>query len=254
MADRRHAGLTGRRCQLMIAVLVVLVVLVVPALIGCSNSGGYLEELLKLESGGYRAEAPDQDRVRELESQIAEYRDRVEQAVRDAGQLAVYYKMLGVALMDQRMFALAVEPFSQAVQLQPTNQILFYYLAVCHGQMAQATPDRTTRDNRLERATWHYQRALELDPRYVDALYGYAVLAVYELDEPQRAIELIGQLEMVERNNIEARFVKAAAFVQVERISDAIAVYREIETMTSDPEVRGHAAINRQALEGTVSR
>ena len=99
----------------------------------------------------------------------------------------------------------------------------------------------------------YYTRAIELDARYVDALYGLAILYVFELDRPFDAEPLLDRVLSIQKKNTDAMFLQARIYVQSRRIEEAIELYERIEETATDEFRKGEAAANRRRLlEGVV--
>jgi tetratricopeptide (TPR) repeat protein len=146
------------------------------------------------------------------------------------------------------MYGAAYDSFAEAIRIYPENRILFYYSGVCAARMSQAAVDDESRSLWLERADKLYRRAADLDPRYADALYARAVLLAYELDRPAEAAALARRVLEIEAKNVEAMFLLGGLDYRLGRLEDALAVYQEVEKLTTVPERRAEALANQQQI------
>ena len=139
-------------------------------LCGCTKSNKSIIRMQKLEEG---IDHPTSEE--ELKAAIAKYQTRVADNQLADTQVGVWYKMLAVRYLDAKMYGQALEYFQKAIQFQPTNQNLYYYVGLCAGYMAKASLDykatgaatTTEKYNYLKLAESAYLRAIELEENTV---------------------------------------------------------------------------------------
>lgn len=246
----KNAGIGGG-VLLLVAARAGLVVL---ALAGCVRDT-YERSLLALdqpvaETGQAGDTANEQRRIRELEQGIRRYRREAERTLKATSQLEVYYKMLATAYMQRGMYQPAYAAVQEALAIQSENPILYYHAAVCAASLSKAQVEAAERERWLQLAAAHYGRALELDPGYVDALYGLAVLEVFERERPQEAVPLLERLLKRERRNTQAQLLLGNAYYRSGRLEDALAVFRDVAAHADlAPESMQEAQANARRIE-----
>jgi tetratricopeptide (TPR) repeat protein len=203
-----------------------------------------------LETGAYSGQEPSEERIQQLREDIERYREIVERRVEAAGQLSVFHRMLALEYLDRSMYGLALESLGDAIQITPENEILHFYAGVSAARMAKSVLDREESAELFRRAEDYYQRAVELDGRYVEALYALGVLYTFEINRPSEALEPLRQALEVQENNLEVRFVLGNALVQIGRREEAVSVYEEILRIASDADTRRRARELIATLEG----
>jgi tetratricopeptide (TPR) repeat protein len=228
--------------------LAVLVVLVVLALAGCDQGRSEtLEDLAEMEPGdGPVGEA----RIAELREQIENYREIVEEKVQATGQLGVYYKMLGRAYMTRRMYGPALDALEEAVRIETANPIVFYRAAVAAGQLGSSAGSESEARRHFETAERYYERAIELDPEYVDALYGLAVLYTFELDRPEAALDLLNRATTAEPGRARPFMLKGRVLLELGRPEAAAEAYGAAAETAESEETRDAALENRRRILG----
>ena len=167
--------------------LKVLVLLVAVIFASCSRLRGREETvdvLLEMEGSPYQDREVSERRVEEIKQAIARYQKAVSKTVDDTGQIGIYYKMLALEYMNLSMFRTAYDALQEALAIHPENPILFYYSAICAARVSKAQVEAAVRTEWLGRSESLYLRAIDIDPRYADALYGISVLYVFELGRP----------------------------------------------------------------------
>jgi tetratricopeptide (TPR) repeat protein len=215
---------------------------------GCdSREPDTLNELIEMEGG---EEAVGPERISELKQQIEQYRDVVEEKVQAAGQLGVYYKMLARAYMDRQMYGLALDTIDEAVRIETDNPVLFYMAGVAAGHMGKAAGTEAEAVEYFEMAERYYNRAIELNPEYLDALYGLAVLYAFELDRPDDALELLERANEVEPNRARPYMLKGRVLVELGQPEEAAEAYGRAAETAASKEVRDAALENRRRILG----
>ncbi len=228
-----------------------LAVLLICAAVGCKPRGeNYLDRLLDLDSGGFKGQKPPLNTVEDLKKAIEENRAEVERKVKAAQNLGVYYKMLALKYIDNEMYGLSLETLTRAIAIYPENPQLFYYAAVSSARLAKAevTKPKEATDF-LSQAEAYYKRAIALDPAYVNAMYGLAVLYALELDRPEDAEPLLDQVLLREKKNLDAMFLLARIYYQRGRPEQALEMYAKVLDTNPPERIKGQAEANKKKIE-----
>jgi cytochrome c-type biogenesis protein CcmH/NrfG len=80
-------------------------------------------------------------------------------------------------------------------------------------------------------------------------MYGLSVLYIFELDRPQEAEDLLERLLAVESKEIDGRFLLARVYYSLGKLENAIELYREIESLADEKQVREQALASRKQVE-----
>ena len=218
-------------------------------LFGCSKDAKFLDSMITLEKRQYRGEKIPIDRINDLKKEINRYEKDIRELAFKKKEIGTLYKLLASNYLNEKMFNEAVFALDEAIKIDSENPILFYLKAVATARLAKSIYEVAARIDNWEKAVWSYNRALEIDPSYVDALYGLSVLYVYELGRGKEAESLLEKILELERKNIDAMFVRAAMFVNTERTERAIEQYDQIIEISSTKKYRKQALENKQLLE-----
>ena len=169
-------------------------------------------------------------------------------------QVGIWYKILGNRYLDNKMYGEALKAFQKALEYYPNNQNLYYWVGVCAGYMSHAAMDfggtgsSEMKYNYLKLAEEAYLRAIEIEDRYVRALYGLGVLYVFELDESEKAIPYLEKLLTIDTKNIDAMFVLARAYYSSYEFDKAVAMYDKIIATTKSEEKKASAEENKKIV------
>jgi tetratricopeptide (TPR) repeat protein len=210
----------------------------------------YLEPLKRTEPGE-GAKLSDRQ-IEELKAGIRKYRAEVDRKVRATQQLGIYYRMLALRYINLQMYQPAYEALEQARAIYPENAVLFYYSAVCAARLSQAQVEGARRSEWLERSERLYRRAIALDPDYPGALYGLAILYVFELDRTQEAVPLLEHLLEKQKSNTDALFLLANVYYRLRRPDKALVLYDRLLRLSLPAEKRQEAQANKRRIEGEL--
>jgi len=236
-----------KHCLHLFVAAVVLVFMV--SIIGCSGRDDiYHETLEEMEGAGPEGGKLSEERVAEIQEGIRKYRREVERKVEAADQLGIYYKMLAVQYLRADMYGLAYENLTEALRIHPENPILHYLSALSSAHIGKSKADSREKTRWLSFAEAHYLRALTLDPVYVDALFGYAVLLTFELGRFPEAESYLRTLLAREKANVDAMFLLGQVLYLGGRLEEAAEIYQEIAGITGVSEKRERALANKQEI------
>lgn len=234
---KKVSGFTGYAAISMLTLIVF---------VSCGPNTNQIRRMQTLETG-----VSSPTTIEELEDGIKKYQYRIEDVLNSDIRVGIWYKILATRYLDNKMYAKALENFRIAAQYYPDNQNLYYYVGLCAGYMAKSALDYELTGTDREKQAYlrlsesAYRRAIELEPRYVRALYGLAVLYVFELDEPFKAIPLLETAIDVEKRNTDAMFILARSYFSVGRFEEAVSMYDRIISVTTSEEKKKEAAANK---------
>ena len=192
-----------------------------------------------------------------LRQAIALYEDQIERNVREGAQTGVYWKILATRLADRGMHNDALEALERAIYFNSEDAILFYLTGVSAANVAKSKVG-FSQNAEIEREQYYrlsensYLRALDLDITYTKAMYGLAILYVFELDRPEEAIVWLERYLQIQPSDISAMFVLARANFMAENFSRAVEIYDRIAARTKDKKLRDEALNNRELIQRTI--
>jgi len=211
----------------------------------CSRDDPRLQSMVNLETV-----PPSPERIAELRQLVAEYGDVVAEKIDAAHRQADALKLLGQEYLRQQLYGPALDALDEATRIQPRNSVLHYLTGVAAGYLGKSQSREDARRRYLEQAERAYQLAVEIEPNYIDGRYGLAVLYVFELGEPAKALPHLEHVLDVSEGHVPSLFVLARAHVALGSLDDAIEAYDRIIVLSADDAARRRAERNRQLLLG----
>ncbi len=219
------------------------------AFTSCGKSNKTIQRQMKLEEG-----VSNPLTIEELKDAINKYQNRVAETQMAMTQVGIWYKMLGTRYVDNKMYGEALKCFQEALKFYPNNQNLYYYVGLCGGYMSHAAMDFggtgsvEQKYNYLKLSEEAYLRALSIDDRYTNAMYGLGVLYVFELDESEKAIPWLEKLLTIDTRHTDAMFVLARAYYSNYEFEKAVAMYDKIISSTKSSEKIAEAQNNKKIV------
>jgi tetratricopeptide (TPR) repeat protein len=192
-----------------------------------------------------------------LKQAIALYENQIELNVKEGVQTGTYWKILGIRLADKGMHKDALDAFDRAIYYNAEDPVLYQLTGVSAGVTAKsvigfsANAERE-REHYFKLCENAYLRALELDPLYAKPMYGLAILYVFELDKPEKAIPYLERYMQIQTNDIPAMFVLARAYYMAENFSGAVMLYDRIIDKSRDQKVKAEARNNKETILGLM--
>jgi cytochrome c-type biogenesis protein CcmH/NrfG len=231
---------TERKLMFLLFALLVFV--------SCSKENEKVaRRLLEFESPSYEA-STDNSRIAELEKDVAKYKALVEEKVATADTLGAYHKLLALAYLDKAMYGKALEAIEDAIRIQPEQHALFIYRAISAARFAKALKDEAEKARYMKIAEDSYLRAISLSPSSTQALYGLAVLYVYELDRAENALPLVEKILRKESRNVDALFLLAATHYLMGNMEAALETYDKIIATSNAGTRRDEAKKNKERI------
>jgi cytochrome c-type biogenesis protein CcmH/NrfG len=174
----------------------------------------------------------------------------VNSKVQAAMRQATYLKLLAQEYMRSELYGPALDTLEEALIIEPRNQVLHQLSGVCAGFLAKVQTRPEARELYLARAETAYLTALEIDPDYLDGLYGLAALYHFEMGRHLEAIKLLDTLLAKAPGHVSGLFVLARSHVMLGNVDDAVAAYDRIIDSAADRGLATQARRNRQLLTG----
>jgi tetratricopeptide (TPR) repeat protein len=230
-------------------VISVGILLLLGLLAACEQQDNRVSRIAQMD-GGEGPASPA--RIAELEALVDEYAEVAADQVQTLSRSADTLKLLSQAYLQQRMFGPALEVLEQAIFIEPENQTLHQLAGASAGFVAKAQSNAAQRQRYFDMAEFHYQRAIEIAPDFIDARYGLAVLYAFELNEPENALPHLEAILARNELHVPSLFVLARANVELGNVDAAITAYDTIIEHAADDQDRERARRNRQLLVGST--
>jgi tetratricopeptide (TPR) repeat protein len=150
----------------------------------------------------------------------------------------------------------ALNYFERSLEVFQTDETLFYNAGFCSAHIGKfhklALAGEESRSWN-EKARRYYNRAIDLNEDYIDALYGLAVLLIAELNEPRAGLTPLIRIKKLEKYNLEARLLLAYTYYGLGEFHQALKEYDESEQLSKRPELIEQIRRNKEQIKERLS-
>lgn len=139
-------------------------------------------------------------------------------------KLAIAYQQLGERYLAKKMWDLSIEAMKKAIGHGRSNIIVHHALGTSYAYKAQETGNSSFGGQ----AEYHYKKALEISPSYVDAAYGLALLQFYVQQKQEEGIRTLEELSAQRPAFYRGRFALARFYYETGDSRKSLAVYENL--------------------------
>jgi tetratricopeptide (TPR) repeat protein len=162
--------------------------------------------------------------VEELEERAKKYESQMNKKIESADSLGIVYQKLGDKYLERMTWTSAIESYEKAIGYGRSSPIVHYSLAVAYANRGR---DNLSKGD-INKAEYHYKKAIELSPDFYDAIYGLGILYAYAKDDKEKGLEIISNLVARNREYYIARFALARMYYESGDPSKALSVYEDL--------------------------
>ncbi len=195
--------------------------------------------------------------IADLKKKAAEYESRPDKADRSDRLGQVYYD-LGMKYVEDGNWDQAIQSFEKSMEYGKKSAAVQYYTAVSYANRGK----QLEREEDIRRAEHHYRQAIGINPDYLDAHYGLAILVYYEKGDTATGTKMMEQIVVRSRTYYRAHFALGRLYYEQGKPEKALSVYEslysELEKKSGDSdlirEYREQCAENIRQLMKELSR
>lgn len=195
--------------------------------------------------------------IADLKKKAAEYESRAGKADRPERLGQVYYD-LGMKYVEDGNWDQAILSFEKSMEYGKKSAAVQYYTAVSYANRGK----QLEREEDIRRAEHHYRQATGINPDYLDAHYGLAILVYYEKGDTATGTKMMEQIVARSRTYYRAHFALGKLYYEQGKPEKALSVYEslysELEKKSGDSdlikEYREQCAENIRQLMKELSR
>lgn len=162
--------------------------------------------------------------ISELLSTIAEQERRVKSGDESPARLALSYQKLGEKYLENSMWDASIETFGKALSLGRDNPLVHYSLGVAYANRAKDGKGAAD----IEKAEFHYRKALAINPSYKSAAYGLAIFLFYVKDEKEEGIKMLESLVAGKKSMYRERMALGRFYYDAGRYTTALSHYQAL--------------------------
>ncbi len=194
------------------------------------------EKIAQIQS---RGQSPE-EQIKKIQDELRNRQEHFQEVLESAADVADYHKLLGVAYMEQKMYALGLQSLREALVIEPENEILHYLVGLAAANLARIYQQDSKEYSELIATAQHrYIRSIELNNTYADPLYALAVLYLFENESPEDALVYLDRYSAIRSNNPRSYVLYGRAYAMLNDKHQAITYYqRAADALGDAPEVK----------------
>ncbi len=202
---------------------IVIVVLVIAVFTGC----GYQKERRMVQKSK-KILAQEEKSVEELVQVRGQLRKIIELKLQSVKLLEDVNRLLGQKYMEIGSYYLAEEVLLEAEYLLPHNPFIKKDLGQCYYFLGLSSLDKEEQLDSFSKSKAYYTKALEINPKLVEAHYGLGLLLFFGYDDVFAAIEEMKGIFEYDAENIDAHFALGRFYYEIGELGKALGEYIEI--------------------------
>jgi tetratricopeptide (TPR) repeat protein len=209
-------GMKVNYVNVVIFVLILGFVFFVGYQLGLQNTP---QNAIKAKAKYLSEKGKKEEAIKELELGSRELQIVIDQVELDVFRAEIY-KNLARQYFMRDMWAKAIENAQKAIDFFPTDSSLYFIIGTSLFQLSKVVEDETTKNAYIDRAEKNLEKAITLNPDYIEARYTFALIKIEKRDY----LEALNQLNYVlnlEPRNVPALFARARVYYETGQLLKA---------------------------------
>lgn len=133
------------------------------------------------------------EQIKELGKDLKEVETAVNKVISKVSHKRQLYRRLGDRYLELGWFRESYDNYRQSLGIKNDDETVHYKAAVVAASYHKQIAPMSDAVVNLERAEYHYLKAIEIRPDYREALAGLATLYHFEMNRPLDALELVNR-------------------------------------------------------------
>lgn len=162
--------------------------------------------------------------LEELEKKAHDLADNSSKETGSGEKLGIVYQKIGDKYLQRKTWTSAIEAYEKAIGYGRDSSVVHYTIAVAYanrGRELQKTQD-------IDRAEFHYKRAVEISPDNYRARYGLGILYAYTKDDKTKGLKVFRDLIALNRNYFDARFAIGRIYYELGEKRKSLSTYEDL--------------------------
>jgi len=160
----------------------------------------------------------------QLKEKADQYEKLLDKRIKTSDKLGPIYQKLGDKYLKTKTWNSAIESYEKAIGYGRDSTIIHYSLGVAYANKGKVIAQRDD----IDKAEYHYRRALEMSPDFDKASYGLSILLFYLKEEKEKGFMEMEKLVLKKKNNYKARFALGRFNYELNNPQKALSIYEGI--------------------------
>ncbi|MGB4267638.1 MAG: tetratricopeptide repeat protein [Spirochaetota bacterium] len=167
-----------------------------------------------------------QNEVKRMEEELSELTSKSATNPEVVNKIGVLYQNLGGKYNEKGAWDPAIDALHKALGYGRNTPLVHYQLAIAYANRGTQLENKDD----IDKAQIHYEKALQMDPNFIEAKYGLAILLFYQKDNRSKAVQLMEEITKQKPSFYRARFALGRFYYENKDLNKSLSVYQDLYT------------------------
>jgi tetratricopeptide (TPR) repeat protein len=163
-------------------------------------------------------------KIEELQKKALQAENDFKKDIQEAERIGVTYEKLGEKYLDLKDWTPAITSLEKAIEYGSSGAPVHYMLGVAYANRAMEIQEEAD----IEKAEFHYRRALTISPDHYPSRYGLAITLYSLKDEKDEGIKELNRVVSEKPEFYEAQFALARFHYETGNPSRSLGIYENL--------------------------
>lgn len=167
-----------------------------------------------------------QGEINRMEEELSKLTKKDTKSPETINKIGVLYQNLGAKYNEKGAWDPAIDALQKALGHGRNVPVVHYQLAIAYANRGTQLEN----NDDIDKAVFHYEKALQLEPNYIEAKYGLAILLFYRKNERSKAIQIMNEITKQNPKFYRARFALARFYYENKELDKSLSIYQDLYT------------------------
>ena len=167
-----------------------------------------------------------QSEIKRIEEELSELTAKSSTNPEAVNKIGVLYQNLGGKYNEKGAWDPAIDALQKALGYGRNTPLVHYQLAIAYANRGTQIENKDD----IDKAQIHYEKALQMDPNFIEAKYGLAILLFYQKDNRSKALQLMEEITKQKPTFYRARFALGRFYYENKDLNKSLSVYQDLYT------------------------
>lgn len=167
-----------------------------------------------------------QSEIKRMEEELSDLTSKSTSNPEVVNKIGVLYQNLGGKYNERGAWDPAIDALQKALGYGRNNPLVHYQLAIAYANRGSQIGNKDD----IDKAQIHYEKALQMDPNFIEAKYGLAIILFYEKENRTKAVQLMEEIAKQKPTFYRARFALGRFYYENKDLNKSLSVYQDLYT------------------------
>lgn len=168
-----------------------------------------------------------QSETKRMEEELSDLTSKRTANPEVVNKIGVLYQNLGGKYNEKGAWDPAIDALQKALGYGRSTPLVHYQLAIAYANRGTQLENKDD----IDKGQMHYEKALQIDPNFIEAKYGLAILLFYQKDNSRKkAVQLMEEIAKQKPTFYRARFALGRFYYENKDLNKSLSVYQDLYT------------------------